>query len=151
MAKKLLDVIPLIYGAAIGTAATLTDTASDNEGICNIKNVEKPNLLIEYVPKSGQTDRYLTISVLFSNKDSLPAASEFTAEYGSLNVTTGELDIYNNAFNFPGSKTSTGGTTYGVQISLPDVAARWMLVTVKESGSADFGTVLINACGYEDY
>ena len=133
---------------SVGTAAapaTLTAAYTGNRQTHLSKFM--PNLHIDftYTPKAGQTNRFASILVEVSNDDGT-TWKPFTIRQ---NITTTSL-VYvddadgNNGINLkiPGDGTSTGGTALSGSIDT-NVIADKVRVSVKEDGSANFGTMHI--------
>ena len=129
------------------TAATLTATYSDNSRVLLSKYLENLHLDIQYTPLTGQTNRFVYITVEATN-------DEGTTYYQVSNkvVATTETDAYTedtdgNAGSpiiVPGDKTSAGGTVYYGTVDM-DVMADHVRIRAKESGAANFGTLFCRA------
>lgn len=127
------------------TAATLTATYSDNSKVLLSKYLENLHLDIQYTPASGQTNRFVYITVEATNDD---GTTYF--QVSNKVIATTETDIYTedtdgNAGSpiiVPGDKTSAGGTIYYGTVDM-DIMADHIRIRTKESGAANFGTVFV--------
>lgn len=133
---------------AIGTAttaATLTAAYTGNTKTLLSKYLENLHLDIKYTPKAGQTDRYLYLLIEVSNDDGttfFPVANK--------SASTQQTKLYNEDADgnmgipllVPGDLTSTGGTAQTAFADY-DIVGDFVKISVKESGSANFGTIYV--------
>ena len=117
------------------TTPTLTASYAGNTHDFITEGMVQLNLYVTYTPKTGQTDRiiYLQIEV----------GSERTDLYMNTvqSVGTEYTDLYHNQERFTGA---VGGTIYKFPFDVP-ISSNVCRVSVKEDGSADFGTVIVKA------
>jgi hypothetical protein len=115
------------------TNATLTASYDDNYKDLNVEGVGQLICYIEYVP--AQDGRYIEIQYEFGND--LNDLYKSTTQYPA----TTNRNLYITPTKFIGI---SGGTTYKLRDAI-DVADKWFRISVKESGSSDFGTILIRS------
>jgi len=118
-----------------GDAETLTASYAGNTHDFVIEGMVQLNLEMTYTPKTGETDRNLYIQI--------ETGSERTDlyMYTVQSVGTAYTDLYQNENRFKGA---VGGTVYKFPLDLP-ISNKVCRVSVKEDGSADFGTIIVKA------
>lgn len=123
-------------GYAIGsesTPATLTASYDDNVQIFHTADVSQLTLYIAYTVNVLSSNR-----ILYVQLEGGPDQSDFyKLVTSSLSSGTETLNIKTAQFT-----GATGGTTYKFRVSEP-IADQEMRLSVKESGSDNFGTVTI--------
>lgn len=131
----------------IGTPVTLTAAYTGNTHTLAAEKLGNLHIDFQYTPKTGQTDRIVSILVEYSNDN----GTTFFPLSLVQNTTTDKL-IYtddaggNNGLPaiIPGDKTSTGGVTLSGIIDTT-ITADHIKISVKEDGSANFGTFYARA------
>ena len=130
--------------SAIGTPsapATLTDDYDDNKWVTTCRYLPNLHLDFDYVPLTGQSDRYIQIRIRYSN-DGGTTWRERTLKSNS----TTESKIYQSVpLVFPGSKLSTGGDTYSGVFDESGFFNDLLEVSVKEDSAGNHGTCFIGA------
>lgn len=121
-------------------AATLTAAYTGNTKTLDSKYLNTLHLDIEYTPKAGQTNRFIEIEVRGSNNE----GTTFFGIGNKSDTTTKSLLYEDIPIKFPGDGVSTGGTAMTAQIDIP-ISHDKIKISVKEDGSANFGTVYIQA------
>ncbi len=95
-------------------------------------------LKLNYIPLTGESNRYVTLKVEFTSDDGVT-----WQELSNVAATPTETDIYDSAtLDFPADHTTTGGVTYTGSIQIP-IACDKVRISVKESGSSNFGTMYV--------
>lgn len=125
------------------TASTLTALFAGNTSTAFTLGREMGQLELEvtYTPKVGESNRYLVIRVERGQEsDNLFQITKTEdASLGDEYVVSRPYDII-----FPNESGTVGGTTYKGDISIP-IAHKWGRISVKESGSSNFGTCSVKA------
>lgn len=122
----------------IGTedsAVTLTTSYGDNTHDFIIEGMVQLNLYVTYTPKTGETDRIIYIQLEVGN------TRNDLYMYTVQSVGTAYTDLYQNQLRFTGA---VGGTVYKIPIDIP-ISGKACRISVKEDGSADFGTATVKA------
>lgn len=113
------------------TAATLTDTYTDNTKTFQVEGVSQAAFYIEYTPAAAS--RIVYIQYEFG-----PASDDFYKST-SKDTTSTARTLYIVPTQFTGT---TASTAYKLRDTI-DIADKWLRISVKESGSSSFGTVTI--------
>jgi len=133
-----------VKGVSIGSLTspeTLTASFGDNTTVVEKigREMEQLMLLVTYTPKVGQSDRYINIRIEFGDVSDdlyqIIKIEDITGVYSELLYRPYDI-------RFPSSTGTVGGTAYKGRISVP-VADIWGRISVKESGSDNFGTIII--------
>jgi len=135
------DVRQVLSYDSVGTVAapaTLTAAYAGNSQEHLAKGFRTINFNIRYTPKAGESNRYIEVLVEDSNDDGTSYEDQGAKQY-----TPSTINVYDNQeLTFPGSKVTTGGTTYTVSVPV-EVNGEKVKVSVRENGTTDFGTVSI--------
>jgi hypothetical protein len=133
---------------AIGTVAspaTLTAAYTGNTYNQVSKYFKKAHLDFSYTPKAGQTNRLAYILVEASNDGGttyFPVSTRLDSTSSIKIYTDGAESSAGVPFVIPGDATSTGGAAYKGFVDFDFIGDR-IKISVKESGSDDFGTIFI--------
>lgn len=120
------------------TAATLTAAFTGNTKTLLCKYLKGLTLDIKYIPKAGQTNRYVEIDVEVSNDD---GTTYFPITTKANQDTI--INVYDGMYiTFPGDQTTTGGTTYSGSQSF-NITGDYVKIQARESGSDNFGTLYL--------
>lgn len=128
----------------IGTAsapATLTDDYADNTLRTSVEEFRRLHLDFDYTPKAGETDRYISIRIRYSNDNGV-TWRERTVK---INGTTETLLYPNVPLIFPGTKTSTGGTKYSGVFDEDGFTDELIEISAKEDSAGNHGTLFVGA------
>ena len=133
-------------GYVIGSesaGATMTAAFSGNtSGVFTVgREMEMLTLYVSYTPKSGQSDRYIVIRLEFGDRNDDLYQIVKNEDYSSDSSI-----LISRPFDrlFPKDTGTVGGTEYKGRIAQP-VADKYGRVSVKESGTSNFGTATIKA------
>lgn len=141
--------------AVIGTnatAATLTAAFADNRGTFLSAFHKNLHLDVKFTP--GANNQFLLLLVEYSNDYGTSAPTNFFPLTTQVPATT-ELDVYADSGTsmgtasgipivIPGDKTTTSGTAVTAAYDL-EINARWVRLSVRDSGSANFGSASVYA------
>ena len=121
-------------GYVIGTELvpiTLTASFDDNVNVVHMGNKSQMQLYIDYTP--AQDGRKISVQI-----EGSPNGSRYYKKVTS-DISSGTETWSIKVGTFTGT---TGGVTYPIEVSEP-VADKSIRISVKEDGSANFGTVSI--------
>jgi len=119
---------------------TLTALYTGNRKVLDCKYLPGLHLDWSYTPKTGQTNRVVYIYIEVSND----GGTTYYPVTTKANLPTA-IKVYDDVtINFPGDATSTGGTAYTGYDDQTIVGDK-VRISVKESGSANFGVLTMQA------
>jgi hypothetical protein len=127
------------YQELVGTSSspsTLTADFTDNESaVYPISGMHSIVVYIQYIPKTGQSNRYLYMKVELG-----PLSTDLYQVTKRTDVSGKDAEverfIYTTRF-----KGAIGGTTYKPRFAIGDIADKFVKLSFKEDGSDNFGTV----------
>lgn len=128
------------FDYAAFAAVTLTAAYSGNRKVLDCKYLPNLHLDFSYTPKTGQSNRILYIYIEVSND----GGATYYPITTKANLTT-SIKVYDDlGIQFPGDGVSTGGTAYTGYNDFTIVGDK-VRISVKESGSDNFGVVTMRA------
>jgi hypothetical protein len=121
-----------VIGSA-ATPATLTASFDDNVEVIHVANKSQVEIYVEYTVNGASSNRTLSLQ--------LEGSPDATTYYKMISnsISSGTETWYIRTGQFVGA---TGGVVYRFRISEP-IADQSLRISVKESGSGDFGTVKV--------
>lgn len=146
---------PLVYNA-LGTPTapvTLTAAFSGNRYVQLCEGFKRFRLEGAFVPGSGSTNQQARILVETSGDYGTESPANWYPITVDISGTT-EIDVYADGGDgmgtasgipivIPGDKTSTAGTSVDFSTPNKDLCSRWIRISARDSGSANFGTLFV--------
>lgn len=143
---------------AIGTStspATLTAAFTGNRITLFSKYMRRMRLEITFTPGAGSTNQFLLLLIETTNEEAAGGPTNFYPLGVQINATT-EVDYYADSGTsmgtgsgipivIPGDKTTTASQAISTSFEVDDLNATYVRLSVRDSGSANFGTCYVRA------